>query len=145
MLQFGTCIIILRRIYVIIFLFAILSFGLYLNITYFFFTKYTDFEPINKDDEVLSRFYNISHTNLTWEEMLDDCGARVMVENSARANEIFAKKYFKNTVVWKGFYLNAFFESPNPWGYSSDNVLNINVRMIPSESMVHADLYLYLL
>ena len=127
MLQFGTCIIILKKVWVILILILILSFGLFLNIQFFFFTKHTFTEPLNKNDEVLNRFYDISHKNLTWEEMLDDCGAGVMIENSARGNEIFAKKYFKNTVIWKGYYLNAFFEPPNPWSYSNDNVLNINV------------------
>jgi hypothetical protein len=142
MLQFGTCIIILRRIWVLLILGAILMFGVYLNITYFFYTKQTLTEFNSKEDEVLNKFYDSSHTNLTWDEMIKDCGAQVMIENSARANEIFAKKYLKNTVVWKGYYLNAFFETPNPWGYSNDHILNINVRMIPSESMIHPDLYL---
>jgi len=82
MLQFGTCIIILRRIWVLLILGAILMFGIYLNITYFFYTKQTLTEFNNKE------------------------------------------------------------ETPNPWGYSNDHILNINVRMIPSESMIHPDLYL---
>jgi hypothetical protein len=142
MLQFGTCIIILRKLWVILILGLIVLSGLYLNISYYFFTTHTIKSYTNNDDEVLKRFYDNDSAEITWNSLLKDCGAQVMIENSARGNEIFAKKYYKSTVTWKGYYLNAFFESPNPWGYSNDHILNINVRMIPSESMVHPDLYL---
>lgn len=142
MLQFGTCIIILRKLWVFIILGLIASFGLYLNINYYFFQTHLTKDYINREDEVLNKFYDPNSKDLTWEGMLNDCGAQVMIENAARGNEIFNKKYFKNTVTWKGYYLNSFFEVPTPWGYSLDHVLNINVRMIPSESIEHSDLFL---
>jgi len=144
MLQFGTCIIILRKIYVILILFLIISFGLYLNIKSLFFSTHTYIQTVSKDDAILNKYYDNHHkANITWEELLKECGSQVMIDNSARGNEIFAKKYYKTTVEWKGYFMGAFLEKTIPWGYS-DHLVNINVRMIPSESMVDPDLYLSL-
>jgi len=138
MLQFGTCIIILRKIYINILLIIVLCFGFYINIQYFFFTEF------KKTDNSLDQIIKFDNNIITWDEMIKDCGAKVMIENSARANEIFKLKYHKKEIVWKGYFLNAFLENPTAWGYNHNHMLNINVRMIPSESLKHPDLFLSL-
>jgi hypothetical protein len=93
------------------------------------------------DVAVNGAFHN---ENLTWEGLIKDCGASVIVENSARANEIFARKYFKQVVEWKGYFLNAFVQQIGPFQIDPDHLINLNVRMIPSESLKNPDLFLSL-
>jgi len=85
-----------------------------------------------------------SPSNLSWEELIKDCGARIMVENSARASEIFNKKFFKKTIEWKGYFLSAFIQAFNPLDFNPEHILNLNIRMIPSESLNNPDLFLSL-
>lgn len=67
-----------------------------------------------------------------------------MVENSARATEIFNRKFFKKTIVWKGYFLSAFIQAFNPLDFNPEHILNLNIRMIPSESLNNPDLFLSL-
>ena len=83
-------------------------------------------------------------TNLSWEDLINNCGAKVMVENSARATEIFNKKFARKVINWKGYFLSAFIQAYNPFDFNPEHVLNINIRMIPSESLKNADLFLSL-
>lgn len=85
-----------------------------------------------------------SPSNLSWEELINDCGARVMVENSARASEIFHRKFYKKTIEWKGYFLSAFIQAFNPLDFNPEHILNLNIRMIPSESLNNPDLFLSL-
>ena len=66
-----------------------------------------------------------------------------MVENSARAIEIFNKKYSGKTIQWKGYFINAFINRLSQLGMvEPDHLVNINVRMIPSETLKAQDLLL---
>jgi hypothetical protein len=67
-----------------------------------------------------------------------------MTENSARANEIFNRKYIKRIIEWKGYFLNAYVQGRSPLDYNPEHLMNINIRMIPSESMRNPDLFLSL-
>lgn len=91
-------------------------------------------------DEAVKQYY--TNSELTWEELIKDCGAYVMVENSARANEIFSRKYFKRIVEWKGYFLNAYVQAMSPLDFNPEHLININVRMMPSESLKNPDLFL---
>ena len=67
-----------------------------------------------------------------------------MVENSVRAIEIFNRKYFKKEVIWKGYFLNAFIQRL-PLGFvDAEHLVNLNIRMIPSETIKNQDLVLSL-
>jgi hypothetical protein len=87
---------------------------------------------------------NLPGTDLTWQDLIKDCGSYVVTENSARANEIFNRRYFKRIVEWKGYFLNAFVHNRNPLDFNPDHLMNINIRMIPSESIKNPDLFLSL-
>ena len=89
-------------------------------------------------DETVSKYYN---SKLTWEDLIHDCGAYVIIENSAKANEIFNRKYHRQIVEWKGYFLNSFVQV-SPFGGNAEHLMNINVRMIPSESLKDPDLFL---
>jgi len=67
-----------------------------------------------------------------------------MIENSARANEVFSRRYFKRVIEWKGYFLNAYVQGRTPLDFNPEHLMNINVRMIPSESMRNPDLFLSL-
>jgi hypothetical protein len=118
---------------------------LYYNVTYFL-TKETQIghnhDHSHEVDMAVERSFH--NENLTWEGLIQDCGASVIVENSARANEIFARKYFKQIVQWKGYFLNAFVQTVGPFQIDPDHLINLNVRMIPSESLKNPDLFLSL-
>lgn len=85
-----------------------------------------------------------SPSNISWEDLINDCGAKVMIENSARANEIFNRKFFKKVIEWKGYFLSAFIQAFNPLDFNPEHILNLNIRMIPSESLKNPDLFLSL-
>ena len=66
-----------------------------------------------------------------------------MVENSARAIEIFNKKYFRKTVQWKGYFINAFVHRLSQIGMPDPgHLVSINIRMVPSETVKSQDLLL---
>jgi len=67
-----------------------------------------------------------------------------MIENSARANEIFNRKFHKRVIEWKGYFLSAFIQSFHPFDFNPEHILNLNIRMIPSESLKNPDLFLSL-
>lgn len=122
-----------------------LSFGFYINITQLFRPKeaaanYHDHS--HEIDEKVKEHYTSS--SLTWQDLIKDCGSYVMTENSARATEIFNRKYHKRIIEWKGYFLNAYVQGRNPLDFNPDHLMNINVRMIPSESMRNPDLFLSL-
>jgi hypothetical protein len=100
-------------------------------------------EELKRNDEkLISTFYNDTEV-LTWESLIKECGAKVMVENSARAIEIFNKKYFRKTIQWKGYFISAFVHRLSQLGLSDPgHLVNINIRMIPSESVKAQDLIL---
>jgi len=66
-----------------------------------------------------------------------------MIENSAKANEVFNTKYFKRIVNWKGHFINAFANIPfMGMGINMEHFININVRMTPAESLSNPDLFM---
>jgi hypothetical protein len=144
-LQYGKCIIILRMMYIYLFLIVVLSFGFYININQIFNPDKTN--TIYKDhtheiDDKVKEYY--SGSTLTWADLIKDCGAYVMIENSARANEVFSRRYYKRVIEWKGYFLNAFVQSRNPMDFNPEHLMNLNIRMIPSESIQNPDLFLSL-
>lgn len=115
--------------------------------------NYTTYLLNEKSDELIKNIHNHDHnhinelfnaTNLSWEDLINDCGGKVMVENSARANEIFNRKFFKKIIEWKGYFLSAYIQAYNPLDFNPEHILNLNIRMIPSESLKNADLFLSL-
>jgi hypothetical protein len=128
-----------------LFLFVIITFGIYYNVTYFLTKEVHSDHYHDHSHEVDMAVERTFHNeNLTWEGLIQDCGASVIVENSARANEIFARKYFKQVVQWKGYFLSAFIQTVGPYQVDPDHLLNLNIRMIPSESLKNPDLFLSL-
>jgi hypothetical protein len=119
--------------------------GFYLNITYILSpesNKQIYHDHTHEIDETVKNYY--SGSNLSWEDLIKDCGSYVMTENSARANEIFNRRYYKRIISWKGYFLSAFVQARNPMDFNPEHLMNINVRMIPSESIQNPDLFLSL-
>jgi hypothetical protein len=119
--------------------------GFYLNITYILSpeaTKQSYHSHTHEIDETVKNYY--SGSDLSWEDLIKDCGSYVMTENSARANEIFNRRYYKRIITWKGYFLSAFVQARNPMDFNPEHLMNINVRMIPSESIQNPDLFLSL-
>ena len=146
-ITFGKMTIILKKIYIHLIFLIVFIFGIYINIKSFYKIKNENVsltEDYQRNDEKrISYFYNESDTELSWETLIKECGAKVMVENSARAIEIFNKKYFEKTIKWKGYFINAFINRLSQIGMADpSHLININVRMIPSETLKAQDLLL---
>ena len=146
-ITYGKMTIILKKIYIHIFIFIVLLFGIYINIISYKQIK-SDSNKLLEDsqrnnEKRMIDFYNHTDTELSWETLIKECGAKVMVENSARAIEIFNKKYSGKTIQWKGYFINAFINRLSQIGMAEpDHLVNINVRMIPSETLKAQDLLL---
>ena len=146
-ITFGKMTIVLKKIYIHIIIFIIFLFGVYINIINFKKikkdSKYLTEEYQRNDEKKISYFYNESDTELSWETLIKECGAKVIVENSARAIEIFNKKYADKRIHWKGYFINAYINRLSQIGMADPNhLVNINVRMIPSETLKAQDLLL---
>ena len=145
MIQYGKCVMVIKAIYIYLLLSGILVFGIILNVRYFLYSGVGQSDPLLLNDVNSNEFINNLYdgkAELTWEELIKDCGASVMVENSARAIEIFNRKYFKKQVEWKGYFLNAFVRRIRPFETNTEDLVNLNIRMIPSESLKSQDLVL---
>jgi hypothetical protein len=147
MLQYGKCVLIVRQTYIYTILIFIFAFGFYYNITHMFDTKGSNFHEhqlynAHKFDENIKQHYLSS--DLSWEGLIKDCGSKVMIENSARANEIFNRKYLRKVVEWKGYFMSAYVQALHPMQFNPEHMLNLNIRMIPSESINNPDLFLAL-
>ena len=139
--------IILKKIYIHILIFIVLLLGIYINIKNYNKIKQESKSLTDnyekKPEKSITSLYNDSDTELSWETLIKECGAKVMVENSARAIEIFNKKYFEKTIQWKGYFINAFINRLSQMGMGDPgHLVNINVRMIPSETLKAQDLLL---
>ena len=145
-LTFGKCTIVIKKIYIHIIILITIILGIYLNVSYY---KQNRNKQINISEEykrndinLIKNFYNDTE-ELTWETLIKECGANVMVENSARAKEIFHKKYYRRTIKWKGYFINAFVNRLSEIGMADPgHLVNINIRMIPSETIKAQDLIL---
>ena len=146
-ITFGKMTIILKKIYIHLLILIVFIFGVYINIKSYNKIK-RESKTLNEeyernDEKKISYFYNESDTELSWETLIKECGAKVIVENSARAIEIFNKKYFSKTIKWKGYFINAFINRLSQIGMAEPgHLVNINVRMIPSETLKAQDLLL---
>jgi len=142
-LSFGKCTIVLKKIYIHILIFLTILFGIYLNIIYYKYkNKFKNADYERNQEKYIKTFYNDSDI-LTWETLIKECGAKVMTENSARAIEIFNNKYFKKIIQWKGYFINAYVHRASQIGLDSpEHLVNINIRMIPSETIKSHDLLL---
>ena len=141
MLNYGKCLIILKQIYVFAIITCVVIYGFYYNINRMLSVEYTINNHNSNDiNHTINNLY--TNNNLSWDELIKDCGAYVIIENSARANEVFNRKYLKRVVEWKGYFINAYVQNFNPFEFNPDHLVNINVRMIPSESMHNPDLVL---
>ena len=146
-ITFGKMTIVLKKIYIHFIILLIFLFGVYINILSYKKiqkdTKYLTEEYIRNDEKKISYFYNESDTELSWETLIKECGAKVIVENSARAIEIFNKKYYEKKIHWKGYFINAYINRLSQIGMADPgHLININVRMIPSETLKAQDLLL---
>jgi hypothetical protein len=130
----------LRQTYVLAILAVLFAFGFYINIKYIFSPHESD-SIHDHIHEVDAEVYK-THSDLTWESLIHDCGAAVIIENTARAQEIFNRKYHKKAVEWKGYFIDAYINNLNPFDYNPDHLINLGIRMIPSESLKGADLIL---
>ena len=66
-----------------------------------------------------------------------------MIENSAKASDVFNRNYFKRIINWKGHFINAFANLPfMGMGVNVEHYININVRMTPAESINNSDIFL---
>lgn len=144
-LQYGSSVIVIKFFYILILLALVGLFGVYINVQYWRNKpkSISHEEKIKQTNKFISNLYD-KNSNLTWEELIKDCGSKVMIENSARGIEIFNRKYFKKTIDWKGYFLNAFFKRLSPFDYDTSHLVNLNIRMIPSETIKSQDLVLSL-
>lgn len=146
-LTFGKCTLVVKKIIINTIIICVALFGIYLNITSYIRhiqkSKNLEKEMQRNDESLISTFYNDTDKMLTWETLIKECGSKVMVENTARAIEIFNKKYYRKIVHWKGFFINAFINQLSQIGMGEPNhLVNFNIRMIPSESLKSQDLVL---
>ena len=134
-LKYGKCVIVLPMLCIYIVLSVIIVLGIYLNVQS---GNDSNDNGVHKDKNPITFIDNLyeKDTNLTWEGLIKDCGAAVMVENSARGVEVFSRKYHKKVIQWKGYFLSAFVR------HNMQHLVNLNIRMIPSESLRSQDLVL---
>ena len=134
-LKYGKCVIVLPMLCIYIVLSVIIVLGVYLNVQS---NNDGSDNGVHKEKNPITFIDNLyeKDTNLTWEGLIKDCGAAVMVENSARGVEVFSRKYHKKVIQWKGYFLSAFVR------HNMQHLVNLNIRMIPSESLRSQDLVL---
>ena len=149
-ITYGKCIIVIKKIYIYILISIVLLFGVIINYQYYINLKIINKELINKkkldeknSKEFIEQLYNKNDTLLSWENLINDCGSKVMVENSAKGIEIFQRKYYKKQIKWQGYFISAFIQRIA--GFVDENhLVNLNIRMIPSETIKEQDLILSL-
>jgi hypothetical protein len=117
---------------------ALFAFGFYIIIKYIFSPHESQYDHTHEVDAEVFK----THSDLTWESVIHDCDAEVIIENTARAQEIFNRKYHKKVVEWKGYFIDAKINKLNPFDYNPYHYLNLGIRMLPSESLKGADLIL---
>ena len=148
-ITYGKCIIVIKKIYIFTLIGIILIIGIIINFNYYT-NLISNNELSNKkiiDDNLNEKFieklYNKSDTILSWESLINDCGSKVMVENAAKGIEIFQRKYYRKKINWKGYFISAFIQRIAGF-VDSEHLVNLNIRMIPSETIKEQDLILSL-
>ena len=134
-LKYGKCVLVLPMLCIYIVVSVIIVLGIYLNVQS---SDNGSDNGVHKEKNPITFIDNLyeKDTNLTWDGLIKDCGAAVMVENSARGVEVFSRKYHKKVIQWKGYFLSAFVR------HNMQHLVNLNIRMIPSESLRSQDLVL---
>ena len=80
--KFGKCVIVLKKIYVYIILFIFICFGIYINVKYYNSLSIQNLQNNEKklhSQQFLENLGKNTGSELTWENLIDDCGANVMV------------------------------------------------------------------
>lgn len=149
-IKLDKCVIILRKTYIYAILIVFLLLGVGTN-TYSYIYGVADDLSINTDiydtqkinhevDDLVKSQYGEAQTQFEWADLINDCGARVIVNNSARAQEIFDRKYRGKIVTWKAHFLGAVINQYSVLEFNLDHVITYYIRMLPSESMHGADI-----
>ncbi len=149
-ITYGKCIIVIKKIYIFTLIGIIIIFGIIINYNFYKNLQLINNETANKKiidnekrEEFIEKLYNKSDTSLSWENLIKDCGSKVMVENAAKGIEIFQRKYYKKKINWKGYFISAFVHRIAGF-VDSEHLVNLNIRMIPSETIKEQDLILSL-
>ena len=149
-ITYGKCIIVIKKIYIFTLIGIIIIFGIIINYNFYKNLQLNNNEIENKKiidnekrEEFIEKLYNKSDTSLSWENLIKDCGSKVMVENAAKGIEIFQRKYYKKKINWKGYFISAFVQRIAGF-VDSEHLVNLNIRMIPSETIKEQDLILSL-
>jgi len=118
---------VLPRIYVLLLLVIYLLFLSY--------SVYTN-SPIGKSKLTQNEL------NVTWEEYLNNCGPKVIMANSVKAN-VFYETYYKNNIVtWNGYYLFGIDTDDSKQFFGKGKYRHFIIKMEPSESEYYPDLIL---
>ena len=149
---FGRCTLIIRKMFVYLFIVFIVAVGIFINVKYYSSANEAQIKETEKillnvvdDEKLLDEMYKKKNADeITWENLIEDCGAKVIVENSARAVEIFQRKYLNTIVEWKGYFINTHVNMVAFGIVDANHAISINIRMIPSESLKDRDLELIL-
>lgn len=147
--KFDKCVIILRKVYVYIALAVLLFAAIVLNAySLIFYNEIQDIHTPSSNKSLIDSYVNKIHLNndkdISWEDLINTCGSKEIVNNAARAQEIFERKFHKKVVNWKGHFIGAVINYSNPFDFNPSHVVNYYIRMLPSESMYGADVILSL-
>ncbi|TNV76792.1 hypothetical protein FGO68_gene5664 [Halteria grandinella] len=131
--RFGKCAVVMARLYAII----LLSIIAIACLAYAWKgPALMSSQPLNYDKPLPTHLINA-----TWDEFLDDCGGKVIVENYIHARAVFNRKYENQLVIWTGLYAGVKeVKGQTLWG--TDHALNLFVKMSPTESYLYPDLML---
>lgn len=143
----DSCIIIIRRIYVYILLFLLIVSCVSVTAYKLIYTmeNNNNSEEIDKSSYISAYLGNYKiDSNIQWQNLIDLCGSKVIVNNAARAQQIFEDKFKNRIVKWKGHFIGQNFMIYNQYNYNSRHIANYYVRMVPSESLNNPDLILTL-
>lgn len=135
------CIIILKMTYVYVILILLVLYAVFVNVSYAMSSSLNTINnhlSLSPDSLVHSKISEIEYNKDTkWEDLIRLCGSKVIIENSARANEIFDEVFKGKPVKWKGHFLGY---RTNP--FESSHFITFYIKMIPSESINKEDISL---
>ena len=131
-IQLGKCSIVVSRTIGIAV--TVLLSIVFLYFSWFYDFGTTDYASTNNSIEVM----------FPWTEYIGDCGSKVVISNSLRANDIFKRKYKNNYVNWSGYFIAKgapkYSQSESYTRYNS--YINVLVKMEPSETEKDPDIIL---
>ena len=143
--KLDRCVIILRKVYTIAALILVIMIGIISNAFKIIYGPVVTTESISKTS-IIDAYVDKLHYNnkIEWEQLIDSCGSKVIVENAARAQEIFERKFQGKHIEWKGHFIVASVNFENVNNFNPNHVVNYYIRMIPSETLYGADIVLSL-